>query len=198
MEQRRVLGARSRDKRVNETLRRTLLVFYLYFIHDCDWRDDFLAVKLLRYSRVAVLNRCRRRVVTYRTRTPWQCLPMSQVCQAPETGDNDDKKGIRSQSGIGLDLEESKGENERLGRTGEEVASLWIEASCSFPRGACCAYSGVSEARRNSFHSRRTEAQSGKCAGCVHRKFPNFRHKTWSSDSVNATHKSLSLVAPYF
>lgn len=42
--------------------------------------------------------------------------PMSQVCcQVPETGDKEDKKGIRSQSGMGLDFLESKVENERLG-----------------------------------------------------------------------------------
>jgi hypothetical protein len=40
----------------------------------------------------------------------------SSIYQAPEIGDKEDKKGIRSQSGIGLDLEESKVENGRLGR----------------------------------------------------------------------------------
>jgi hypothetical protein len=46
----------------------------------------------------------------------------SSIYQAPETGDKEDKKGIKSQSGIGLDLEESKVENERLGRWGGYVS----------------------------------------------------------------------------
>jgi hypothetical protein len=85
-----------------------------------------------------------------------------------------------------------------------EDGALWrrcglfmIEANCPFLRGAC---SGLSEARRNSIHFRRAEAQSGKCVGCAAVNFPYLGTELilrFHTSKRQRANKCLQLAVPY-